>query len=150
MDTLLQDATNSKGTDDMNELFGEKAFSYPKNEILMQSIIEATTAPGDIVLDFFVGSGTTAAVAHKLGRQYIGVEQMNYIGDITLSRMQKVIMSDNAGISSAVNWQGGGSFVYTNIMNNANTFRERIEKAKNDTDYIALLNEAASSSFLKG
>jgi adenine-specific DNA-methyltransferase len=148
MDTLLQDATNSKGTDDMNELFGEKAFSYPKNEILMQSIIEATTAPGDIVLDFFVGSGTTAAVAHKLGRQYIGVEQMNYIGDITLSRMQKVIMSDNAGISSAVNWQGGGSFVYTNIMNNANTFRERIEKAKNDTDYIALLNEAASSSFL--
>lgn len=148
MNTLLQDAANSKGTDDMNELFGEKAFSYPKNEILMQSIIEATTAPGDIVLDFFVGSGTTAAVAHKLGRQYIGVEQMNYIGDITLSRMQKVIMSDNAGISSAVNWQGGGSFVYANIMNNANKFRQRVEHAKDDKEYFSLLEEATSSSFL--
>jgi adenine-specific DNA-methyltransferase len=63
-------------------------------------------------------------------------------------RLQNVINGDQSGISKSVDWQGGGSFVYANIMNNANMFRERVEKAKSDSDYITLVNEASSSSFL--
>ena len=73
MDELLTNMVNRGGTDEILELFGSKAFAYPKNELLLQRIIEYTTEKGEIVLDFHLGSGTTAAVAHKMGRQYIGV-----------------------------------------------------------------------------
>ena len=123
-------------------------FTGQKPEKLMRRIIDMASEPGDIVLDYHLGSGTTAAVAHKMGRQYIGIEQLYYGDDDPVNRVNEVINGDNKGISKEVDWQGGGSFVYANIMNNANTFRERVEKAKNDTDYVALLNEATSSSFL--
>ena len=106
------------------------------------------TSEGETVLDYHVGSGTTAAVAHKMRRQYIGIEQLYYGDNDPMVRLQNVINDDQSGVSKGVGWQGGGSFVYANIMNNANTFRDRIEKAKSDTDYIALLNEAMTSSFL--
>lgn len=73
---------------------------------------------------------------------------MNYIEDITRLRLRKVIDGDTSGISKSVDWQGGGSFVYANIMNNANKFRKRVESAKDDKEYLALLEEATSSSFL--
>lgn len=123
-------------------------FTGQKPELLMQRIIDMASEPGDIVLDYHVGSGTTAAVAHKMGRQYIGIEQLYYGDNDPTVRLQNVINGDTTGISKSVDWQGGGSFVYANIMNNANSFRERVERAKNDTDYTALLNEATSSSFL--
>ena len=72
MDELLKSMVNKKGTDEIVEIFGRKAFSYPKNELLMQRIIEYITKEEDIVLDFHLGSGTTAAVAHKMSKQYIG------------------------------------------------------------------------------
>lgn len=125
-----------------------KGFSGQKPERLLQRILEMTTNEGDLVLDYHLGSGTTAKVAHKMGRRYIGLEQM-YYGDIDPTvRLKKVIDGDQAGISKAVGWQGGGSFVYCNIMNNANTFRVRVEHAKTDAEYIQLLNEATASSFL--
>ncbi|HIC6969345.1 DNA methyltransferase [Salmonella enterica] len=65
------------------------------------------TKAGDLVLDFHLGSGTTATVAHKMGRRYIGIEQMDYIKEITVPRLQKVIDGEQGGISRAVNWQGG-------------------------------------------
>ncbi len=135
MDDLLKHTTNKKGTDEIVELFGYKAFSYPKNELLMQRIIEYTTSEGDIVLDFFSGSGTTAAVAHKMGRQYIGVEQMDYMETITVERLKKVVAGEQGGISKAVNWHGGGSFVYCELMQWNGQFIERIQVAQ-DTETL--------------
>lgn len=119
-----------------------------KPEFLIKRIIDMVTSPGDLVLDYHVGSGTTAAVAHKTGRKYIGIEQLYYGDNDPTERLRNVINGDVSGIGKSVGWQGGGSFVYTNIMNNANKFRERVEQAKNDKDYVDLLDEAASSSFL--
>ncbi len=134
------------GMEDSTEL--AKGFSGQKPEKLLQRILEMSTDEGDLVLDYHLGSGTTAKVAHKMKRQYIGLEQLFY-GDIDpVARLQKVINGDQAGISKGVEWQGGGSFVYANIMNNANKFRKRVESAKDDKEYLALLEEATSSSFL--
>ncbi|MDR4840093.1 site-specific DNA-methyltransferase, partial [Klebsiella quasipneumoniae] len=79
-----------------------------KPEKLIQRCIESCTKEGDLVLDFHLGSGTTAAVAHKMGRRYIGIEQMDYINEITVPRLQKVIDGEQGGISKDVDWQGGG------------------------------------------
>ena len=83
-----------------------------KPEKLLKRIIEMTTEPQDLVLDFFLGSGTTAAVAHKLGRQYVGIEQTDYQENDCTVRLQNVICGDPTGISKSVNWQGGGTFVF--------------------------------------
>lgn len=114
----------------------------------MQRIIDMASEPGDIVLDYHLGSGTTAVVAHKMGRQYIGIEQLFYGDDDPVNRVRNVIQGDTSGITKDIDWQGGGSFVYANIMNNANKFRKRVESAKDDQEYLALLEEATSSSFL--
>ena len=86
-----------------------------KPEELIKKLLEATTNEHDIVLDFFAGSGTTGAVAHKMNRQWIMVEQMDYIETITKERMKKVIAGEQGGISKSVNWQGGGEFVYCEL-----------------------------------
>ena len=90
-------------------------FAFPKPESLIQYILNTSTKEGDLVLDFFAGSGTTLAVAHKMGRQYIGIEQMDYIEGITKLRLQKVIDGEQGGISKAVNWKGGGSFEFVDF-----------------------------------
>jgi adenine-specific DNA-methyltransferase len=134
-----------------NNLAREGGVNLPngkKPEALIKRIIELSTDKDDLVLDYHVGSGTTAAVAHKMGRQYIGIEQLFYGDNDPILRLKNVINGDQTGISKDVSWQGGGSFVYANIMNNANKFRERVERAKNDTEYLKLLEEASSSSFL--
>lgn len=102
-----------------------------KPEKLIQRIIELNTNPGDLVLDYHLGSGTTAAVAHKIGRQYIGVEQLDYGENDCVVRLNNVINGDNSGISKVVNWQGGGSFVYCELLENS---VELITKIKNATD----------------
>lgn len=104
-----------------------------KPEALIKRIIEMTTDEKDIVLDFHLGTGTTAATAHKLNRQYIGVEQMVNQIDLILLRLQKVINGDTAGISKAVKWQGGGSFVYCELMENGNKLIGKIQSASADT-----------------
>jgi len=83
-----------------------------KPEALVQRIIEMSTNPGDIVLDSFLGSGTTAATAHKLGRKYIGVELGEHCYTMCLPRLRAVVDGDKTGISSAVDWQGGGGFKF--------------------------------------
>lgn len=85
-------------------------FSTPKPERLIQRIIHIATNPGDLVLDSFLGSGTTAAVAHKMGRHYIGIEMGEHARTHCLPRLEKVIAGEQGGISKAVNWQGGGGF----------------------------------------
>jgi adenine-specific DNA-methyltransferase len=89
-----------------------------------------STKPGDIVLDFFAGSGTSGAVAHKMGRQWIMIEQMDYIETITKLRMQKVIEGEAGGVSKALNWSGGGSFVYLELAKYNQIFVEKITNAQ--------------------
>ena len=148
MDELLKSMLNKKGTDEIVELFGRKAFPYPKNELLMQRIIEYTTKENDIVLDFNLGSGTTIAVAHKMGRQYIGVEQMDYIETITVERLRKVIEGEQGGVSKAVNWQGGGQFIYCELMKYNEAFMERIRSVSSSEELLKIWQDMAEGSFL--
>lgn len=85
-------------------------FGTPKPEALMSRIIDISTKPGDIVIDSFLGSGTTAAVAHKMGRRYVGIEMGAHAQTHCILRLQKVIEGEQGGISKAVNWEGGGGF----------------------------------------
>lgn len=101
--------------ENLKKLLGQNVFTTPKPEQLMKRIIELSTQPNDLVLDYHLGSGTTAAVAHKMGRQYIGIEQMDYIEDIAVERLKKVIEGEQGGISKAVEWKGGGEFVYMEL-----------------------------------
>ena len=104
-------------------------FQTPKPERLIQRILHIATKPGDCVLDFYSGSGTTAAAAHKMGRKWIAVEQMDYILDLPGSRLKKVIDGEQGGISKAVEWRGGGSFVYAELAASNSAFADRIEAA---------------------
>lgn len=122
----------SSATGELNKIL-EKSFSNPKNESLLELIIEFATNKNDLILDFHLGSGTTCAVAHKMGRRYIGVEQMDYIQDITVERMKKVIDGEQTGISKTVDWQGGGSFVYCELLENVGTLIEKIQSASKET-----------------
>ena len=108
-------------------------FLSQKPEKLIARIVGAFTNEDDIILDYHVGSGTTCAVAHKMGRRYIGIEQMDYIEDTTLERMKKVIDGEQGGISKAVDWQGGGSFVYCELLENASTLIKKIQSATEET-----------------
>lgn len=87
----------------------------------------------DLILDFQLGSGTTCAVAHKLGRKYIGIEQMDYIKEISVERLKNVINGENSGISESINWEGGGSFVYCELLENASHLVEEIQLSTEDT-----------------
>lgn len=136
IEKLLKKSKNATGTAEMIELFGVKAFAYPKNETLMKTIIESCTAEGDIVLDYHLGSGTTAAVAHKLGRQYIGIEQMDYIETITVERLKKVIQGDGVGISDECNWEGGGDFVYMELALSNESLMNQINEANTQEDLL--------------
>lgn len=123
-------------------------FSGQKPEKLLQRIIEMTTDEGDIVLDYHLGSGTTAAVAHKLGRRYIGIEQMEEQIDIELDRLQKVIDGYEFGISKDINWQGGGSFVYCELLEDNESLISELEKAKNIDEVKRILNMAIDNGKL--
>ena len=90
-----------------------------KPEKLLHRIFDLATEKGDLVLDFFLGSGTTCAVAHKMGRQYIGIECMDYIEDIAIKRLRNVIAGDNTGASREANWLWGGSFVYGKVKSHS-------------------------------
>jgi len=101
-------AENAKLLPDLAALF-----STPKPEKLLQRILKLATNPGDLVLDSFLGSGTTAAVAHKMGRQWIGIELGEHCHTHCIPRLKKVIDGeDTGGITNATNWKGGGGFRY--------------------------------------
>ncbi len=148
MDELLKSMVNRKGTDEIVEIFGRKAFAYPKNELLMQRIIEYTTKEGDIALDFHLGSGTTAAVAHKMGRQYIGIEQMDYAETLPVERVNKVIAGEQGGISKSVKWQGGGDFIYCELMPYNQAYMDKIQSTQSSEALVALWRDIAEDAFL--
>ena len=102
---------NQEAKKEVNALFGaSNAFDTPKPERLIQRILHIATNPGDLVLDSFLGSGTTAAVAHKMGRRYIGIEMGDHAVTHCVPRLNKVIDGEQGGISKSVGWQGGGGF----------------------------------------
>jgi adenine-specific DNA-methyltransferase len=91
-------------------LADDAAFSTPKPEGLLQRVLHLATNPGDLVLDSFLGSGTSAAVAHKMGRRWIGIEMGEHATTHCTPRLQKVIDGEQGGISTSVGWKGGGGF----------------------------------------
>lgn len=119
-----------------------------KPEKLLKQIFELSTEPGDIVLDYHLGSGTTCAVAHKMGLQYIGCEQLDYGNNDGTVRLQNVINGDTTGISDAVNWQGGGSFIYCELMQLNEAFADRIQAATTKEEMDALRQEIEATGFI--
>ena len=140
--------TNQRSADEIKELFGDRVFTFAKPVKLIQNLISISSSKGDIVLDYHLGSGTTAAVAHKMNRQYIGIEQMDYIETVSVERLKKVIAGEQGGVSKDVNWSGGGSFVYAEIKNDAQDFKNSIFEATTTEELLELFEIAKKSSFL--
>ncbi len=138
----------SENWTDINVAGRQSEFAHEKNEEILYRILGWLTLKDDIVLDFNLGSGTTAAVAHKMGRQYIGVEQMDYIESIPVERLKKVIASEQGGISKAVNWQGGGDFIYLELMKYNEAFLEHIQAAEGSQELLKIWQDMAEGSFL--
>lgn len=157
--------SNDMASKNIQQIFHEKnLFNYSKPEALLERIIKISTQPSDIVLDYHLGSGTTAAVAHKMGRQYIGIEQMDYIESISCERMRKVIGVeadnsdllgnkeivgyDNGGISKAVKWSGGGSFIYLELAERNEKAKAEIAACENIEQLAALFDTLSKKYFL--
>ncbi|WP_138433965.1 site-specific DNA-methyltransferase [Winogradskyella algicola] len=108
--------TNKSAKKHFLQMFpNEKVFDTPKPEELIKLILEIATNEDDIVLDCYLGSGTTISTAHKMNRQYIGIEKGNHITDIVLERMKLVVNGEQGGISKTINWKGGGDFTFKKI-----------------------------------
>ena len=119
-----------------------------KPEKLLHRLIKMITKEGDIVLDFFGGSGTTGAVAHKMKRQYILCEQIDGHIEKQIARLNNVINGDATGISSEVDWQGGGSFVYCELAKLNQHYVDKIESATTDAELVTLLAEIIDTDFI--
>lgn len=123
-------------------------FSFSKPESVVAFFIKSITVEKDIVIDFFLGSGTTAAVAHKMNRRYIGIDQMDYIEDTACNRLTKVIEGEQGGISKSVNWQGGGSFVYCELAKANQQFADDIEHASSSEELVTIWEQMQETGFL--
>jgi adenine-specific DNA-methyltransferase len=150
---------------DFNNSQNEGGVSFPsgkKPELLLARLITMFTEENDIILDYHLGSGTSCAVAYKMGRQYIGIEQLDYGKNDSTIRMQNVIGKkikkdgelldsidfDRSGISKAVKWQGGGNFIYFELKKYNQTFIEQIEVAKNSKELLKIWEEMKERSFI--
>ncbi|MGL2880287.1 DNA methyltransferase [Helicobacter pylori] len=140
---------NQDATKQLLALFNNvKLFDTPKPEALISRILEISTNENDLVLDFFAGSGTTCAVAHKMKRRYIGIEQMDYIETITKERLKKVIEGEQGGISKKCGFKGGGSFVYAELKEVNLEIKKQILNAKSKSECLKIFN-ALNERFLK-
>lgn len=145
--TLLFDCKNKDGNTQIDELFGRDEFDYAKPEKLIKSILDIATEEGDLVMDFFLGSGTTCAVAHKMNRRYIGIDQMDYIERLAVERLKKVIEGEQGGVSGDVKWSGGGSFIYCELAKLNQSFIERICSA-NESELVDIWTEMQNTGFI--
>lgn len=134
-----------------NNLKKEGIVDFPngkKPEKLIERIIELSTSEKDIVLDYHLGSGTTGAVAHKMNRQYIGLEQIDNQMELSKKRLNNVINNDQSGISKTVNWKGGGSFVYLELAKNNQTAKEEILKCNSLKELLQYFETMYTQYFL--
>ncbi|PDW69558.1 DNA methylase [Helicobacter pylori] len=130
-------------------LEGDASFRAGKKpEALISRILEISTNENDLVLDFFAGSGTTCAVAHKMKRRYIGIEQMDYIETITKERLKKVIEGEQGGISKKCDFKGGGSFVYAELKEVNLEIKKQILNANSASECLKIFNDL-NERFLK-
>ena len=120
---------------------GVKLKGGKKPEKLLRRIIELATDEGDLVLDYHLGSGTTAAVAHKLNRQYIGFEQWDYGENDSVARLERVVQGENSGISKMVKWSGGGSFIYAELMDKNSIFIDSVLNSKNSDELKTIFDD---------
>ncbi|WQU45022.1 site-specific DNA-methyltransferase [Helicobacter pylori] len=151
----LEDTWNSNKWDKLNSIaidssvsrvdetiaIDDENFKGQKPESLIQRILEVSTNENDLVLDFFAGSGTTCAVAHKMKRRYIGIEQMDYIETITKERLKKVIEGEQGGISKKCGFKGGGSFVYAELKEVNLEIKKQILNAKSKSECLKIFND---------
>ncbi|WQV92165.1 site-specific DNA-methyltransferase [Helicobacter pylori] len=137
-----------KGTEEIKQIFKTQIFDFPKPEALISRILEISTQENDLVLDFFAGSGTTCAVAHKMKRRYIGIEQMDYIETITKERLKKVIEGEQGGISKKCDFKGGGSFVYAELKEVNLEIKKQILNANSASECLKIFNDL-NERFLK-
>ncbi len=158
----LEDTWNSNKWDKLNSIaidssvsrvdetivIDDENFKGQKPESLIQRILEVSTNENDLVLDFFAGSGTTCAVAHKMKRRYIGIEQMDYIETITKERLKKVIEGEQGGISKKCDFKGGGSFVYAELKEVNLEIKKQILNAKSASECLKIFNDL-NERFLK-
>ncbi|MGN8493386.1 DNA methyltransferase [Helicobacter pylori] len=158
----LEDTWNSNKWDKLNSIaidssvsrvdetiaIDDENFKGQKPESLIQRILEVSTQENDLVLDFFAGSGTTCAVAHKMKRRYIGIEQMDYIETITKERLKKVIEGEQGGISKKCDFKGGGSFVYAELKEVNLEIKKQILNANSKSECLKIFNDL-SERFLK-
>ncbi|ERM20696.1 site-specific DNA-methyltransferase [Helicobacter pylori] len=157
----LEDIWNGNEYDDLNsiaivsysgetvsKMLGTEEIKGQKSEKLIQRILEVSTNENDLVLDFFAGSGTTCAVAHKMKRRYIGIEQMDYIETITKERLKKVIEGEQGGISKKCDFKGGGSFVYAELKEVNLEIKKQILNAKSASECLKIFNDL-NERFLK-
>ena len=158
----IEDVWNGNEYDDLNSiaivsfagetvsklLNPEDEVKGQKSEKLIERIIRAHTEDGDIVLDFFGGTGTTGAVAHKMKRRYILAEQLDKHLDIIVRRLKKVIVGDQSGVSKRNDWQGGGSFVYCELANANQRFVDMIDSAENTAELKQIWEEMQKTGFL--
>lgn len=119
-----------------------------KSEKLLERIIKAHTDKNDIVLDFFGGTGTTAAVCLKMNRQFLLCEQIDKHIDISIRRMSKVIEGEQSGISKSQHWQGGGSFVYLELAKKNEMAMEQISACKSYEELVKLFKSLCTKYFL--
>lgn len=138
---------NERGTEHIKQMLGKDSFSYPKSEFLLQRIIEISTQENDLVMDFFAGSGTTLAVAHKMKRRFVGIEQMDYVKTITKERLKKVVEGEQGGISKAVNFVGGGEFVYVELMPLNAVFKEQIQASNDESELERIYKDLQEKAF---
>lgn len=129
------------------KLFGDFVFATPKPEKLLKRIIELSTNEGDFVLDFF-GSGTTVAVAHKMRRKYVGIDQMDYIQEVAVNRLKKVIDGEEGGISKEVDWNGGGAFIFMEIKKTNATFLDSLNQCTSEEEVDELFQSILKSPFI--
>ncbi len=138
-----------KDMGNVNKQGGDILFKNGKKpERLIKDILEISTNENDLVLDFFAGSGTTCAVAHKMKRRYIGIEQMDYIETITKERLKKVIEGEQGGISKKCDFKGGGSFVYAELKEVNLEIKKQILNANSASECLKIFNDL-NERFLK-
>jgi adenine-specific DNA-methyltransferase len=159
----IEDTWNSYGIDSLSDYANDSLdsiaivsfskekvgnFKGQKNEALIRRIIEAHTREGDLVLDFFSGTGTTAAVAHKMNRRWIVIEQIASQIEIAQKRLSRVIAGDSYGISKDVGWTGGGDFVSMELAERNPELIKDIAAAASVKQLTSIFDEMANSPFL--
>jgi len=127
---------------------GVKLKNGKKPEQLIKRILDLSTHKDEIVLDYHLGSGTTCAVAHKMGRRFVGIEQLDYEENDSVIRLNNVIKGDKTGISKSVEWKGGGDFVYVELAKWNEEAKEKILKAKSLSELEKLFDELYERYFL--